>query len=517
MFENRDKKLSNLLRLGDCLGRSLRENTILFFIDDKNSRVSYLTEGGKVISGDYSFDKNIKLDFIVVEDFDVYSDEDKFNKSIDSKISLFLESLYKDHFSEAGDSFSNILEHWDNRLKFSQVRRRLQEKCIKFNNSQDILSTPEFHNFIQISSDISKFLNENSEAVLDISEITNGIKLSNTVSKAFNIKRYNYKTLEESGTFLVNDVNNKNIYELICRQELIKKELLESKSNFKEAWATSEKIKTLAGLLYENSLEKISHNLSEAIEEVPYFAFISKKDLYETIQNSLMISESVQIPEEHIKKYTNTLFEMKKPIKSELLSILNEKYGINIQNLKDSPSFKSLINTQIVVLETLARISPKQSIQKKVIKEFAEVLKTKSGVQAIDVNDCLRLLFESAGILSMFEDEDLINQWTSDDYKTDVENSLEVLDSVEPDHTEDILGEGEEEGDEEPEEESQKPDPMEEDPSKIEDEEEEKAKKSEEAEDSDSEISKEEFNNAMKDLEDLLSDITDDAKNPENE
>ena len=161
IFEKRDKKLSNLIRLGDCLGRSLRENTVLFSVDDANSRASYLTEGEKIISGDFSFNDGIKLDFIVVEDFEAYSDEERFDEYVNGKISMFVESLYSDSFQDAQTSFSNILETWESRLKFDSVKRKLNEKVTKFNDSQDILSTPEFHNFIQLAPEISKFLSEN--------------------------------------------------------------------------------------------------------------------------------------------------------------------------------------------------------------------------------------------------------------------------------------------------------------------------------------------------------------------
>ena len=502
IFENRDKKLSNLIRLGDCLGRSLRENTILFSVDDANSRASYLTEGEKIISGDFSFNDGIKLDFIVIEDFEAYSDKERFNEYVDGKISVFVESLYRDSFQDAQNSFSNILETWESRLKFDSVKRKLNEKVTKFNDSQDILSTPEFHNFVQLAPEISKFLNENAEAVQDIPEIINGVKLSNTVATAFNIKRLNYKTLEESGTFRVSDMQNKSIYEMICRQELVKKELLESKKNFSDSWATSPTVKALAGLIYEEDESRVEEALSEAVNEVPYFAFVTKGSLQTALKSSLMISESVEIPEDHLRKYTSRLFEMKKPIKSELIDILNEKYGINVQNLKEAPSFKSLINTQVVVLETIARVSPKKSTQKRVLREFVDVLKQKSGVQSIEVNDCLRLIFEAANLTSLFEDDELINQWEGD-FGVDVEQGYENLAHIEYDPEEEPLEEAEDDGDEEaPEEEEetpQEPDPMEEDP------------EDEEAEANDTEgkeVSKEEFREAMKDLEDLLSDIS---------
>jgi len=50
LFEDRDKKISYLIKLGDCIGRSLRENVTLFSIDSQNSLVTYLTESNKVIS-----------------------------------------------------------------------------------------------------------------------------------------------------------------------------------------------------------------------------------------------------------------------------------------------------------------------------------------------------------------------------------------------------------------------------------------------------------------------------------
>ena len=71
-------------------------------------------------------------------------------------------------------------------------------------------------------------------------------------------------------------MQNKSIYEMICRQELVKKELLESKKNFGDSWATSPKVKALAGLIYEEDEGSIAEALSEAIDEVPYFAFVTK-------------------------------------------------------------------------------------------------------------------------------------------------------------------------------------------------------------------------------------------------
>ena len=36
LFEERDKTITHLVKLGDCIGRSLRENVSLFSIDSEN-------------------------------------------------------------------------------------------------------------------------------------------------------------------------------------------------------------------------------------------------------------------------------------------------------------------------------------------------------------------------------------------------------------------------------------------------------------------------------------------------
>ena len=74
LFEDRDKKISYLIKLGDCIGRSLRENVTLFSIDSQNSLVTYLTESDKVISGQYKIGKDVVLNNIDVRDSSIFED-----------------------------------------------------------------------------------------------------------------------------------------------------------------------------------------------------------------------------------------------------------------------------------------------------------------------------------------------------------------------------------------------------------------------------------------------------------
>ena len=68
LFENRDRRISKLMYLGDNLGYSIREATSVFSIDSINNTVTYITPSNKVISGTYSIDENITLSDIEVYD-----------------------------------------------------------------------------------------------------------------------------------------------------------------------------------------------------------------------------------------------------------------------------------------------------------------------------------------------------------------------------------------------------------------------------------------------------------------
>jgi hypothetical protein len=183
---------------------------------------------------------------------------------------------------------------------------------------------------------------------------------------------------------------------MICRQELVKKELLESKRDFDTIWATNEKVIALANTVFESD-EVVLESLFEALKEVPYLALVSKKALMETITNCLGKADGIGINESDIHAHVARIFEIKKEAKKLFIDSINEKYGVDIQNLKEPPTFKSLVNTQIVIFEALTRIVPKGSVLKQVLSEMGNMLKSKSGVETIDVNDYVFELFSDAG------------------------------------------------------------------------------------------------------------------------
>ena len=83
-----------------------------------------------------------------------------------------------------------------------------------------------------------------------------------------------------------------------------------------------------------------------------------------------------------------------------------------MQNLKEVASFRGLVEAQIVIFESLSRLAPKSSIIKDVLGQVSSMLKEKSGVEAIDVNDILQAVFEKASYATLCEDYSITDRIT---------------------------------------------------------------------------------------------------------
>jgi len=407
VLQNRDNKLSLLIKMGDCLGRSLRENVELFSITE--NEVTYLTESNKIIKGKYSISKDVVLEDIKVESTDIFEDTKKYDNFVGNKVGNFIKNLYENSYPQAELTFTDLLSLWEDRLKFDKVKLKIREAKEKFDSSTNIINTPEFTRLLEATKNIAEYLKENNNKIENIEEIKNSVKLSNTVSRAFDFPRLSYDALVENKSYTLKEGNSSSIYEIICQQELIRKELLTSKDNFDVVWASNDKINEMCGYVFNPEVENLTKIISEAIAEVPYLALASKKQLSKVINNSLALNESIAIKAKDIKNFASRIFEIKKPAKELFIKTLNEQYGININTLKDTPSFRSLLNAQVVVFESLARVCSKDSINKKILSEMASLLKEKNGVEAIDVNDYLNALFYSVGFSDVLQENSFMN------------------------------------------------------------------------------------------------------------
>lgn len=429
LFEQRDKTVSVLVKLGDCLARSLRENVSLFSIDSTNTYVTYLTESNKVISGHYVIDKDVKLTKIRIQESSVFEDGTKFDDFVNEKINNFIENIHYGEYSSADDSFSDILSLWESRVKLGSVQKKLHEKAERLHSVERIVESEEFQKLIEVTPQVLIFLKENFQKVSSVPEIRNAVNLSNSVAQAFDFRRMSYEELEEGKTYILKDGISNSIYEMICRQELVKKELLESKKSFESVWASNTSIKKLASMIFESD-EKVIEALSEAFKEVPYLALASKKSLFETFSNCLAQVDGIGVSDKDIQKYASEIFEVKKEVKEAFINAINEKYGVNVQNLQEPASFKSLANTQVVIFEALSRLAPKGSVIKQVLSEAATCLKNKSGVECIDVNDYIYEMFLEAGYNNVLEEGFSAGKYTKVDFKRVAADLASVSDLI---------------------------------------------------------------------------------------
>lgn len=403
LFEERDKTITHLVKLGDCIGRSLRENVSLFSIDSGDSEVSYITASDKVISGKFSIDNNITLENIDIQDTAVFQDGEEFDKLVANKINCFIEGVHYGEYASADSSFDDVLSLWENRLKLGTIQNRLMEQTEKLYAIEAIVESDEFKKLDEIRPQLQAFLTENLDRITSVPEVRNAVNLSNAVSNAFNFPRLTLEELQEGGSYTLKNGVNESIYEMICRQELVKRELLESKKSFDTVWADNASIRTLASTIFESD-EAVVAALSEALKEVPYLALASKRSLFNTFTNSLASADGIGVSEKDIQGFASKIFEFKKEVKEVFIDTINEKYGVNVQNLQDPASFKSLANTQVVIFEALSRLSPKGSVLKEVLSEMAMCLKSKSGVECIDVNDFLMEMFVAVGYDTILEE-----------------------------------------------------------------------------------------------------------------
>lgn len=396
MFESRNRKLTNLIQLGDFLGYAIRENIQLFSVDSLDNKVTYLTESNQLISGNYSIKNNsYVLENVEIKSSDIFTDDERFDEGVSNQISLLLEDLYHDNHTGASDTFSDVVDILTSRTHYNNVHQKLQKKAQVFNSSHNIMESEEFQRFVEVIPDLVEFLGTNREAITQqVPEILNSLKLSESVSNAFAVPKISIEDIEKAKRFEYIDESQKCIYEMICKQELVKKELMEAKNSFDLVWASEPVIDNLASKVFASD-EEVEQALTEALKELPYLALVSKKKIFETLSRNLGHS-SEHITEKDIKAYASALFEMKKPAKEQLTQLLSEKYGVNLQYLKESYSFKSLLNTQVVLFESISRIAPKNSVLKQILSEFSSSLKAKNGVQSLDINNIIQQIFQHA-------------------------------------------------------------------------------------------------------------------------
>ena len=405
LIESRGKEFSNLIKIGDYLARTLRENVELFSVED--GVATYLTENGSVISGKYAFKPTLKLSKIVVEDAQVLENKKSFEAATDKRVMNVLSNLLEDDYQSAEGSFDKILSMYETKLTYERIKSRLQEKTERFGESTKIVSSDEFQRVNEIKDQLVAFLKENSELIKSAGMKT-GMKLVSLVSTSFDLPKRTVDQLQEAKEIEVSFVGKTNLYEHLCRKELIQKELLEAKQNFGNIWANCNSVKDLASMVFESDTDSIREQVALTITEAPYLALATKKQIVGLLQNSLSLNEA-KVTQKELNSFAGKVHEMKKPAKQYVLDVLNEKYGIDVRKLDEIPTFKTLLMNESDIVKQIASHASEGSILQKTLSELANVLNTRNGAEAIDLAVFLEEVFNEAGYGSTLNEASLMD------------------------------------------------------------------------------------------------------------
>lgn len=424
-FGRKNSKVQKILKLGDQLSLSLRENVEL--IDSEDSKVTFVTESGHIIEGEIDFDTE-ELMNIRTTTTEIFESEELFDQVVNNQIGSVLKSLLEDNRKDASNNFNKILNLWEQRSKFDRVMERLNERKERYNLYASIVESNQFEVLKELRGLILEVVKASKEdkTLSQYKGLVDAIKLSNTISTAFDLPRMTPEDLHES-TFNVSDRRFNSVYDIVCRQELIKKDLLENKKAFNSLWLNSDEVNSIVEFINKDDDQLLAETLADVINHNPYFALATKKQLQELLENSISFSDLTSISSKDVKDFVSKIYEAKKPVKDLIIENLNTKYGINIQNLKVTPSFSELGKVQKSIFENLTRMAPRNSAVRCALEDFVSVLGNHSGVDVIDINEWLVDLFVEADYTDIINETALLNYMNFDKVASDLTKIGQVL------------------------------------------------------------------------------------------
>ena len=398
LLENRNTTFVRISEAADYLGTCLRENVVVFDVVANKQKTTFLSESGYLIGATYK----IEEDVISLSNFEVESSEDilsdeKVDTFVNENVGSLVTALNSNHYDTAENSFSQIIEAFSYRNQINEVRGELYKKMSRFDHKTVVRDTVEYCKLQEMQGNVKAFIKDNINEVLGCTDVSNALKLSKALSTAFNkAPRIELAELAMVRDMVVTKETKNTLYETICKQELIHKELLESKRNFSSLWADNETISRLASCIYSDE-ESIEAAIVETIRDVPYFALASKSDINEVVTAVYEVTNPGTVSKKDIRAFVAQIFEVKKPAKDILISTLNENYGINVNNLKFIPSFSNLAKTQSVMFEALSKMTEDSKVLSEFLHEFSSFIKNKGGVEVLDINDFIAESFAEAG------------------------------------------------------------------------------------------------------------------------
>ena len=396
LLENRNKNLTNLHKVADYLSRSLRENFKVFTVDSRKGKVQFLSENENIITCSYEVkDSTIVLEDLKTDTVKNYLSVSRIDGIVSEGISDFVSDLRNDRFDKADTSFSDILNLFESRNNLDALRYKFEKHSNTFEGNTAIVESGEFRKMQEAKEAIKVFISENRETLLQNKDIKNSAGIVNAMSNVFSSDvDLTLENVNNAKRLEIDLKDGNNLYEMVCKQELMRQELIESKENFSGVWSTNKAIQELASCIFSDD-KTLVETMGKVIEEVPYFSFATKADLNETLTSIYEVNSTDTVLKKDVKEFVSKIYETKKPVKEKLINLLSEKYGVNVANLKFVPTFSNLSKTHSVFFEVLS-LCMEEGILQDVTKNFSKFVSNKGGVEVLDVNDLIRECLESS-------------------------------------------------------------------------------------------------------------------------
>jgi hypothetical protein len=421
LFNNRNKNFARLNEAGDYLGRRLRENLVIYDIDDSNSRVTYVTESNNLISCYYKeTGTKLTLEDFTVNGLDEVVSDDAVDAQVRGSVHKFVTGLVNDRYDKAEVSFDAIVESFTMRAKIEESRKKLYKKMARFGETYNITETKAYAKFEEITPMLEKFLAENADELKSNGKLIEGLRLSKVVGDTYDLPKLTLEGL--ANEFIVVPSNTKKtLYEMVCEKELVRKELMEAKESFSRMWSRNGQISQLASHIYSTD-STVKAALEEAVMDIPYIALSNKVDLSTVMESVFEITNPGTISQKDIREFVGKIYEFKKPLKTKVINALNEKYGVNVQSLRFVPSFKGLAEVQSEIFSILSEAAG-EGILSDVLKEFSVCMSRKGGVQVLDISNMLSSLMKEAKFTVVDIDEDFEMKKLSDYLRNDLDEA----------------------------------------------------------------------------------------------
>ena len=372
LLENRNKNLTNLHKAADYLSRSLRENFKVFNVDSKEKEVQFLSENQNIITCNYNVKGSvIMLENLKTDTVDTYLSVGRIDGIVSEGISNFVSDLRESRFDKADTSFTDVLNLFESRNELDSLRFKFNKHSNSFSKNTTIVESGEFRKIQEAKEALKAFILENREVLMDNKDLKDSAGIVNAMSSVFSSDvNLTLENVNNAKKLEIDLKDGNNLYEMVCRQELMRQELIESKENFSGVWATNQAIQELASCIFSDD-KTLVETMEKVIEEVPYFSFATKADLNETLTSIYEVNSTDTILKKDVKEFVSKIYETKKPVKEELINLLSEKYGVNVANLKFVPTFSNLSKTHSVFFEVLS-MCMEEGILQDVTKDFAK-------------------------------------------------------------------------------------------------------------------------------------------------